>query len=150
MRSTAESLLISEIFPPVHGGSGRWFWELYSRLPREDYYIAAGNTPGAARFDKTHDMNVQRLNLSSKSWGVRSLIGLKFYFRTFLHIRRIIKTHKIKSIHCGRCLPEGLIGCLFKVIYCIPYLCFIHGEDVESAATSRELSWIVRKVLKNA
>lgn len=26
-------LLLSEIFPPKHGGSGRWFYELYRRLP---------------------------------------------------------------------------------------------------------------------
>src|SRR5438477_156551 len=28
------SLLISNVFPPKVGGSGRWFWEVYSRLPR--------------------------------------------------------------------------------------------------------------------
>ena len=26
-------LLLSEIFPPQKGGSGRWFWEIYRRLP---------------------------------------------------------------------------------------------------------------------
>ena len=25
-------LLLSEVFPPKTGGSGRWFWDLYSRL----------------------------------------------------------------------------------------------------------------------
>ncbi|GAB5415419.1 MAG: hypothetical protein Cons2KO_30220 [Congregibacter sp.] len=32
----------------------------------------------------------------------------------------------------------------------IPYICFIHGEDVQTAAESRELTWIVRKVLRGA
>src|SRR5262249_18431970 len=25
----ATTLLVSEVFPPAHGGSGRWFWEIY-------------------------------------------------------------------------------------------------------------------------
>jgi phosphatidylinositol alpha-1,6-mannosyltransferase len=32
----------------------------------------------------------------------------------------------------------------------VPYVCYVHGEDVESAATSRELSWMVNRVLANA
>jgi hypothetical protein len=42
-------LLISEVFPPKTGGSGRWFWELYRRLPRDSYVIAAGEDPRRLR-----------------------------------------------------------------------------------------------------
>jgi len=147
---TKITLLISEIFPPKNGGSGRWFWELYTRLPRNEYIIAAGNAAGDKAFDETHDLNLRRLNLSSPSWGIKSLTGLKFYWRVFNQIRKLIKQHRISKIHCGRCLPEGFIGYLFYKILNIPYICYIHGEDVEAAATSRELSWIVRKVLANA
>jgi phosphatidylinositol alpha-1,6-mannosyltransferase len=31
---STKSLLLTEVFPPQVGGSGRWFWELYRRLPR--------------------------------------------------------------------------------------------------------------------
>jgi len=143
-------LLISEIFPPKNGGSGRWFWELYTRLPRNEYLIAAGNTEGDLAFDKAHDLNLQRLNLSSPSWGIKSITGLKFYLRVFNQIRKLIKQHEISTIHCGRCLPEGFIGLIFNKLMGIPYICYIHGEDVEAAATSRELSWMVTKILANA
>jgi phosphatidylinositol alpha-1,6-mannosyltransferase len=147
---TKKSLLISEIFPPKNGGSGRWFWELYTRLPNNEYIIAAGKTEGDEVFDKSHNLNLQRLNLSSNSWGIKSLSGLKFYWRVFSQIKKLVKQHKINTIHCGRCLPEGFIGYIFHKIFNIPYICYIHGEDVEAAATSRELSWIVKKVLANA
>lgn len=147
---TKKTLLISEIFPPKNGGSGRWFWELYTRLPRSEYIIAAGKTEGDDAFDKTHDLNLKRLSLSSSSWGIKSLTGLKFYWRVFSQVRKLIKQYKVTTIHCGRCLPEGFIGYIFNKIYNIPYICYIHGEDVEAAATSRELSWIVKKVLANA
>jgi len=145
-----KTLLLSEIFPPTNGGSGRWFWELYSRLSRSEYIIAAGQAVSDEVFDKTHDLNVTRVNLTSPSWGIKSITGLKFYWRVFNHIRKLIKQHKITTIHCGRCLPEGFIGYLFYKLYNIPYVCYIHGEDVEAAATSRELIWIVKKVLANA
>ena len=55
------NLLISEIFPPKTGGSGRWFWEIYSRLPRHDVVIAAGEDPRQSEFDGSHDLRVTRL-----------------------------------------------------------------------------------------
>lgn len=145
-----KTLLISEIFPPIHGGSGRWFWELYSRLPRDEYLIVAGQSSETAEFDLTHDLNVQRINLSSPSWGIKSKTGLAFYWQTFWLLRKIIKQHNIQQIHCGRCLPEGVMGWLLSIFTGISYLCYVHGEDVETASTSRELSWLVKNVLKKA
>jgi phosphatidylinositol alpha-1,6-mannosyltransferase len=145
-----KTLLISEIFPPIHGGSGRWFWELYSRLPREEYLIVAGESTETEEFDKTHDLNIKRINLSSPSWGIKSKTGLAFYWRTFWQLKSLIKQNNISNIHCGRCLPEGVMGWLLSMATGIPFICYVHGEDVETASTSRELSWLVKKVLYKA
>ncbi|MEP1555019.1 MAG: glycosyltransferase family 4 protein [Paraglaciecola sp.] len=145
-----KTLLLSEIFPPLKGGSGRWFWEVYSRLDTKRVVIAAGDNDSAAEFDDNNRLNCHRLPLSSWSWGLKSLTGLAFYWRVFKAVLKLIKQENIESIHCGRCLPEGFIGFLINKYKGIPYICYIHGEDVETAATSRELSWIVRKALSNA
>jgi len=145
-----KALLISEIFPPIHGGSGRWFWELYSRLPREEYLIVAGASNETTEFDKTHNLNLERIDLSSPSWGIKSKTGLIFYWRTFWQLKSLIKQHNITHLHCGRCLPEGVMGWLLSIFTRISFLCYIHGEDVETASTSRELSWLVKKVLSKA
>lgn len=150
MQLKQKTLLISEIFPPIHGGSGRWFWELYSRLPRDEYIIAAGVSNGSSEYDDNHDLNVKRLPLSSISWGIKSMSGLIFYWNNLWNIRKLVKQHTITKIHCGRCLPEGVFGYLMYKFYDIPYLCYIHGEDIETASSSRELSFIVNKVLTNA
>lgn len=145
-----KTLLLSEIFPPLKGGSGRWFWEVYTRLPNDKVVIAAGETDAAADFDQHHDLNCYRLPLSSWSWGLKSLTGLRFYWRVLTQVLSLVKKEKIEVIHCGRCLPEGFIGFLVSKLKGIPYICYIHGEDVETAATSRELSWIVKKALGGA
>lgn len=144
------SLLISEIFPPLHGGSGRWFWEIYRRLPREHFVIAAGEHPQQSAFDRGHDLRITRLPLHLKAWGLRSLRGLSGNIGLFRKLRPLLVEENIKALHCGRCLPEGFAAWLLSVWTGTPYLVYVHGEDVTTAATSRELSWMVRRVLGRA
>jgi phosphatidylinositol alpha-1,6-mannosyltransferase len=140
-------LLVSDIFPPKTGGSGRWFWEIYRRLPREDFLIAAGEDPRQQDFDRGHDLRVERLPLLMRAWGLRSIAGLRGYWRNFRRLRRLAPEHQVTMIHAARCLPEGFMAWLLKRWCGLPYLCYIHGEDVNSASTSRELRWMVRRVL---
>ncbi len=136
------TLLLSEIFPPKTGGSGRWFWEIYRRLPRESYVIAAGEDPRQCEFDSGHDLRVERLPLSLRSWGIVSLAGLRGYWRSIRGLRRVVAAERIGMIHCGRCLPEGIMGLALKLSSGIPYACYVHGEDVGTAQYSREHRWL--------
>jgi phosphatidylinositol alpha-1,6-mannosyltransferase len=144
------TLLISEVFPPKHGGSGRWFWEIYQRLPREDFVIAAGEDPRQEEFDRSHDLRVARAPLAMPSWGLRSWQGLKGYWRAVRRLLPLLKSEGVRRIHCGRCLPEGVMALVLKWWTGIPYVCYVHGEDVRTASESRELSWLVRRVLWGA
>lgn len=145
-----KALLLSEIFPPQTGGSGRWFFEIYSRLPRESVFVAAGQHDRQSAFDESHNMNVERLNLTMPDWGIRSWSAARDYWRLFRELRSLIARENITEIHCGRCLPEGWLAFLLSKVSGIPYISYVHGEDVESAATSRELSWMTHRVLRNA
>jgi phosphatidylinositol alpha-1,6-mannosyltransferase len=144
------TLLISEIFPPRTGGSGRWFWEIYRRLPRENYVIAAGMDPRQEEFDRSHNLRLVRLPLTLPSWGIRSLRALRGYWRALRGLRRVVKGEPVRKIHCGRCLPEGLMGLALKYWYGLSYVCYVHGEEISYATTSRELSWLLRQVLRSA
>jgi phosphatidylinositol alpha-1,6-mannosyltransferase len=144
------TLLISEIFPPRTGGSSRWFWEIYRRLPRPDFMIAAGEDPRQEVFDRTHDLRVVRLPLTLPSWGVCSLPGLRGYWRAVRPLLRLARAERVQRVHCGRCLPEGLMALALKHGRRIPYLCYVHGEEMNYASTSRELSWLMRRVLRGA
>lgn len=141
-------LLLTENFPPIDGGSGRWFWELYSRLPRESTYILTHNVEGGEEFDKNHKLNVVRCDMSSPEWGLKSIVGLKFYWRLVKRVIKVAKQYKIDEIHCGRVIHEGVIARIVKLLTGIPFTCFVHGEDVETAATSREQSLMVREVCR--
>ncbi|MFT5813101.1 MAG: phosphatidylinositol alpha-1,6-mannosyltransferase [Psychroserpens sp.] len=148
-----KALVYSEIFPPMHGGSGRWFWEVYSRLNTEQYVVLAGITQGQENFDQHAKLTIERIKFRYSSWSdwsLLSLSGILFYLRLFIDTWKVIKKHNIGVIHCGRCIPEGFIAYLIKFILKVPYYCYIHGEDVENAATSRALRWIVNRSFKEA
>lgn len=150
--SLPKILLLSEIFPPRVGGSGRWFWEIYRRLPRERVVVAAGQHPQQEAFDAAHDvdMNVARVPLTLDAWGIRSLRGLRGYARAYRAVRSLSRREGIEWIHCGRLLPEGWIAWLLGKRYGLPYLCYVHGEETSYGVLSRELGWMMRRVLAGA
>ena len=70
-------LLLSEIFPPTSGGSGRWFYELYRRINDKQVFVY------------THckvqtELSAFPCNYTTADakcrMGNRSLIGLGFIF----------------------------------------------------------------------
>jgi phosphatidylinositol alpha-1,6-mannosyltransferase len=143
----AKSLLITEVFPPRNGGSGRWFWELYRRLPQDAIVVAAGACEGDDQFDAGHDVNVHRLPLTFSTWGLFSRAGLSEYGRALRRLTALIKSERPAMLHCGKCLPEGLLAWMLKRRRRLPYACYVHGEELTMSRLSRELSWLTRRVL---
>jgi phosphatidylinositol alpha-1,6-mannosyltransferase len=143
-------LLISEIFPPRTGGSGRWLWEIYRRLPRGGCVVAAGEDPRQEEFDGTHRLNVVRMPLSLSAWGIRSWRGLAGYTSAFRRLRRLVRQTTPDRVHAARVLPEGLMAWLLKRWFGLPYLCYVHGEEITCTSESRELLWLARRVVSGA
>jgi len=67
-----------------------------------------------------------------------------------LRLRRVILDEGITAVHAARCLHEGWAAWLLKRLCGTPYLLYVHGEDIEAAATSRELAWMTRRVIAGA
>jgi phosphatidylinositol alpha-1,6-mannosyltransferase len=145
--SVMSILLLTEVFPPRTGGSGRWFWEVYRRLPRSCVRVVAGECPGQEHFDRAHDLRVFRMPLTLKSWGVLNPSSLMAYGKAVRSLVRRIRTEPIGMVHCGRCLPEGLMGAWVRRATGIPFLCYAHGEEMNYARSSRELAFLTRRVL---
>ncbi|MFC4258504.1 glycosyltransferase family 4 protein [Marinobacter lacisalsi] len=144
-------LLISEIFPPVHGGSGRWFWEIYRRFPVGTIEVLTNDVSGGSDTDKGFPHPVHRLaGMAAPSWGVRSLEGLKYYYRLWKKLDALVREGEIAQVHCGRVIPEGMPALFNKFRRGVPYTCYVHGEDVEVARTSREITLLTRLVLRHA
>lgn len=143
-------LLITEIFPPVHGGSGRWFWEIYRRFPSGSVEVCTDLSEDGGDVDNSFPHSVHRVPMSSKAWGIASFQGVSFYYGLWKKVERIVRRQSIEQIHCGRIIPEGLPALVNKWRRGIPYSCYVHGEDIEVARTSREITFLTRLVMRNA
>lgn len=152
------TLLISEVFPPRIGGSGRWLWNVYQSLPREEYVLAAGEDPRQAEFDRTHDRRVVRMPLSFRDFSLSSPVSLRVYWRALRALRRIVREERVEQVHAGRCLPEGWLALLLRCTDRLPYLCYAHGEEVNlvprggvgGLMSSRQFRWMTWAVLQGA
>jgi phosphatidylinositol alpha-1,6-mannosyltransferase len=140
------ALLVSENFPPVVGGSARWLWEVYRRLPRASVHIAAGRCAGDSDFDRSHDLGVTRMPLSFEGVGVWSLSGWRRYRSARRMVRALATRTGAMAVHCARVLPEGWIAAGTG----LPFGIFAHGEEFASYASSRELTWMARRVMRDA
>jgi phosphatidylinositol alpha-1,6-mannosyltransferase len=143
-------LLLTEVFPPRTGGSGRWFWEIYRRLPREQIVIAADNAPDYEQFDRHHNLHLVRMPLGFASWGLASVRSFGQYYRAYRRLVSLIRTEGIDTIHAGKSLPEGLLAWLMRRRLGLPYTCYVHGEELNLAEGSRELRFWTRRVLRGA
>jgi len=143
-------LLLTQVFPPATGGSGRWLWELYRRLTGFDIHVLAGEAEGANAFDASAGMAISRMPLRFANWGVWNATSGPQYVRAFLRIRREVAATKPDAIHCGKCLPEGLLAATIHRYSGIPFVVYVHGEELTLAATSRELTRLTRRVLRAA
>ena len=153
-----KTLLLSEIFPPKTGGSGRWFWEIYHRMPNDQFVIAAGDDNDAPSFDNGHDLNLKRIPLSFADWGLTKASSLADYWRAYRILSKLVLEQGVTHIHCGRCLPEGWLAWMLKRRLGIHYTCYVHGEDANAQSSgaadgvlsSRQLRWMTGKVLRDA
>ena len=143
-------LLVSEVFPPQTGGSGRWFWEIYRRRSTNETMILAGATPDDSQFDQAQVSRIQRFPMSYKSWGLLSLRGIQNYRGLVRSIKQAVRESGAEQIHCGKVLPEGFAAWCLRRSKRIPYIVYVHGEELNIAAQSRELGWMTKTALGGA
>lgn len=139
---------MSELFPPDVGGSAVLFDEVYRRLAAcEALVLTDGAGDGA---HSTPPLVISRGLVRMREWGVLNADGMVNYLRRAMQIRSMASRHRPCIVHCGRALPEGVSALLAKMANGPKYLCWAHGEDIVSARSSRELFFLMRRVLSGA
>lgn len=139
-------LVLSRVFPPEVGGSGRWLWELYSRFPRSECVVVTRESADGARFDETHHLQVARMALPVDSWGILDWRGASEYLRLYRSLRSIVGEQQIGEVHAACVLPEGFLAWMMWRRTGLPYCVYVHGEELNIASRSRELTWMANRV----
>ncbi len=148
--SASESgiLLVSEVFPPAIGGSGVLLENIYRRLPDSHVRVLAHQAPtGMAPYPGP--LEVSEVSMAAPDWGVLHPASLRRHVRVSRAIGRLLGEESA-IVHCARALPEGLSAALPCGGLRRPYTCWVHGEELGFASTSRELTFLARRVYRRA
>lgn len=125
-------------------------YELYSEMPANQFMITAGEWPDCKKFDDAQNIAIDRLDLHFESWGAFGWRRGTAYLAAYQYLCRSVQEHDVDAIHAACCLPEGFLAWMLRRRTGIPYLVYVHGEELNVAQSSRELSWMTHRVLRGA
>jgi phosphatidyl-myo-inositol dimannoside synthase len=140
-------LLLSELFPPAVGGSAVLFGNIYGRV-RDDVVVLtdAVSSPGCED-ERRGALRILRRPIATDRWGLLDPIALRQHMRVAWQTRTLGAD---SVVHCGRALPEGLSAAIARTWGGPRFVVWTHGEDLITAATSRELRLLTRWVYRRA
>ena len=141
-------LVVSEVFPPAIGGSGALLENVYRRIPDRRVRVLTRDVPPELP-PYSGPLEVSRISMSAPDWGVIRPSSLRRHLRTARAIRQALGREPA-VVHCARALPEGLSAAMALAGGAGRYACWLHGEELGFASTSRELTWLARRVYSGA
>jgi phosphatidylinositol alpha-1,6-mannosyltransferase len=148
----ASILLVSELFPPVVGGSATLFGHVYGRL-QEFGVTVLTPSPSTGRVDGVEKtFTIRPAEIDGRYRGIRPAAALRQHLRLAAAIRAEARAGEVALVHCARPLPEGLAA--YVATFGRPplprYVSWVHGEDLAAALTSREHRWLANRVCHGA
>ncbi len=154
-------LLVSFDFPPAIGGAHKWLYELYSRWPTPVRVLTAAysSDPREATQQTEFDCGIDNSLRISRRVGVMphfDALSPKYLALLWKQCAAVRELAEVKgntgfdsvTIHALRAVPDGIPAWL----YCksnsanARLVTFVHGEEVLVSKTSRQLSFLSRKV----
>lgn len=142
--------LVTERFPPDVGGTPVLFGNIYTRLGDVAVTVLT-NGSGSPRSERIEGgVRIVRVPMTEGHWGISSPRSLRRYWRMAARMRSEWR-QQAAVFHCARALPEGLAAlCTTGVCRSARYLCWTHGEELQYARSSRELTVLLARVHRGA
>ena len=131
------SLLVTNDFPPKHGGIQSYLYELWRRLPPDETTVLTTAFPGAAAWDARQEFRVERVR-------PRVLLPTPSVARRVDALAREVRAD---VIFLDPMLPLGLVG---PRLSAAPYLVVAHGGEITGYARTVGSRGLARRVLRGA
>lgn len=149
---TPRILLVSELFPPAVGGSAALLANIYGRL--DGFPVTVMSDPARSGGSGTPIAQSSRTwtSINGRLRGLRSPAEIEQVWRIARAIRQNWRADANVVVHAARPLPEGLPALVAKSMGVTGprYACWVHGEDLAVAMTSREHKFLAGIVCRNA
>ncbi len=131
------SLLVTNDFPPKHGGIQSYLYELWRRLPPAETTVYTTPFPGAAEWDARQAFRIERSR-------EKVLLPVP---ATTKRIDALARDVGADVIFLDPMLPLGLVG---PHLAAAPYVVVAHGSEITGYARTPGTSALARRVLNGA
>ncbi len=139
-------LLLTEYFAPHPGGTAHYYYELVRRMPQVRWTVVARQHPQAAGFDRRQRFRVVRTPFlplpkvrMAVEWLAHLVVGLWITLRD-----------RVDVLHAGQLFPVGLAVYAIHRLTGLPYVAYVHGEELTTLGRAAVAGWAIRKVLAHA
>jgi len=146
-RDYPRSLLLTTSFPPRVGGRELYLHSIFSRLPAEEVRVLAVHEEGDAQFDRKSAIRIRRVPRERLQWFLQ---GRRKRLRWFASLAGLGWREKVKVVHCGVVLPDGMSGWLLKKVLGWPYIVYTYAKEVTEPLPLERLHEHRRRVLIEA
>jgi phosphatidylinositol alpha-1,6-mannosyltransferase len=131
------SLLVTNDFPPKHGGIQSYLYELWRRLPPGETTVLTTPFAGAAEWDAQQDFRIERA-------AQRVLLPSRSLTRRIDELAREVRAD---VIFLDPMLPLGLVG---PRLTAAPYVIVAHGGEITGYARTIGSRRLARRVMCGA
>jgi len=134
--SALKFLLLTQRFPPPsRGGSGRYYENIFRRLPPDEVMILTELTKDSSDQGETNGIRFVRRRSYIKAVGhpnsfARKLITLRMMALWAIELIWLCYTHRPDCIYIGQIDPVGALALLAKRLFGVPYIAFVFGEEL--------------------
>ena len=129
-------LLVTNDFPPKVGGIQSYLWELWRRLPPDDFMVLTSPYDGADDFDRQQPFRVQR---TPEPVLLPSPLMVK-------RIQRLAAEFGAEAVVLDPAVPLGLVGPALG----LPYVAVLHGAEVTIPGRLPISRQLLSRVLRGA
>ena len=140
LEQPCDVLLAVDAYMPWSGGSRIYYENLYRRLSDRHHLrvrVETCHCDGDDAFDKQFSselLQIRRDGTRLPDWKVQRapLLAGKI-----LRIARAVSECSPAAIHCGDLFPQDFAGMLLKKLRRVPFLVFVHGDEVSQTQHRR-------------
>lgn len=130
-------LLITEWFLPHVGGSVNLFLNALSAYPRGEAHVLTGEPlEGVGAEGPSSPLPTTRVSLQRYEFLRPESLAL--YSRMTRAALGLARSFRPDLVHCGHVFPEAPVAWVLQRLFGIPYLVYVHGEEV---AIQRHYKW---------